>query len=60
MFLRRLQLYYISLHQRVCPVCGAKHDRDLHAANNILRQGIAELGSIGKSLISDKVSVPVR
>jgi len=52
----------LTLHERrwVCPVCGAKHDRDLHAANNILRQGIAELGSIGKSQISDKVSVPVR
>ena len=37
----------LSLHDRewTCPVCGAHHDRDLHAANNILRQGIASLGS---------------
>lgn len=33
----------------VCPVCGAVHDRDLHAAQNILRQGIAELASDGKT-----------
>jgi len=37
----------LSLHDRewTCPVCGQHHDRDLHAANNILRQGIASLGS---------------
>jgi putative transposase len=28
----------------ICPVCGARHDRDLLAANNILRRGIDELG----------------
>jgi putative transposase len=41
----------LSLHDRewTCPVCGAHHDRDLHAANNILRQGIASLGSPGKT-----------
>lgn len=27
-----------------CPKCGEVHDRDLLAANNILRQGIVELG----------------
>ena len=32
-----------------CPECGAVHQRDLLAANNILRQGIAELGSGSKS-----------
>ena len=28
----------------ICPECGARHDRDLLAANNILRRGIDELG----------------
>ena len=32
-----------------CPECGAVHDRDLLAAQNILRQGIAELESISKT-----------
>lgn len=31
-----------------CPECGSVHQRDLLAANNILRQGIAELGSGSK------------
>ena len=41
----------LSLHDRewTCPVCHRHHDRDLHAANNILRQGIASLGSPGKT-----------
>jgi len=32
-----------------CPECGKTHDRDLLAANNILRRGIAELESIRKT-----------
>ena len=32
-----------------CPECGAVHDRDLLAAQNILRQGIAELESTSKT-----------
>ena len=41
----------LSLKERewTCPVCGAVHQRDLLAANNILRQGIAELGSGSKT-----------
>lgn len=41
----------LTLHDRewMCPICGQHHDRDLHAANNILRQGIASLGSPGKT-----------
>ena len=33
----------------VCPECGATHDRDLLAANNILRRGIYELESDSKT-----------
>ena len=41
----------LSLYDRAwtCPVCGLHHDRDLHAAVNIQRQGIASLGSPGKT-----------
>ena len=41
----------LSLIDRVwtCPECGAVHPRDLFAAQNILRQGIAELGSGSKT-----------
>lgn len=50
---------YLSLHDRewTCPVCGLHHDRDLHAACNILRQGIASLGSPGKTQEPGKVTV---
>ena len=41
----------LQLHERTwqCPECGIVHKRDLLAANNILRQGIAELESVSKS-----------
>lgn len=41
----------LQLHERtwLCPECGTVHKRDLLAANNILRQGIAELESVSKS-----------
>ena len=39
-----------------CPVCGQTHDRDLLAANNILRQGIAELESGRKTTCRHKTA----
>ena len=33
----------------VCPECGQVHDRDVHAARNILRRGIDELENGGKT-----------
>ena len=33
----------------VCPQCGQIHDRDVHAATNILRRGIYELESVHKT-----------
>ena len=42
----------LSLNDRswVCPHCGHVHDRDVHAAEMILRRGIYELASNGKTI----------
>lgn len=42
----------LSLNNRswVCPHCGQIHDRDVHAAEMILRRGIYELASNGKTI----------
>ena len=42
----------LSLNERtwVCPQCGQIHDRDVHAAEMILRRGIYELASNGKTI----------
>ena len=40
---------YIKDRTWVCSECGTVNDRDLLASNNILRKGISELESSGKT-----------
>ena len=48
------ELLKLSDRKWVCPQCGQIHDRDLLAANNILREGIHELESNRKTTLASQ------
>lgn len=46
------ELLSLSDRSWTCPSCGTSHDRDVNAAKNILRQGIASSGSTCKTRLA--------
>ena len=47
------ELLTLSDRSWTCPSCGTSHDRDVNAAINILRQGIASSGSTCKTRLAE-------
>ena len=46
----KIETLPLSKRQWTCPNCGAEHDRDINAAQNIRQQGILKLKAEGLSV----------